>query len=173
MNEGIVLGHLLSVVGIRMDPAKIKVIQHFPIPRTPTQVRSFISCAGYYRRFIENFAKTSHLLFQLLTKDADFVWTNDCDVAFVKNKELVCSALILRGPDWKLPFHIHADASQTAVVAVLGQQVDKVPYAVYYFSKNLAPAELNYTVTEKEFLAVIYAINKFGTISLVTPLLYT
>jgi len=95
MNEGIVLGHLLWVVGIRMDPAMIKVIQHFPIPRTPTQVRSFIGCAGYYRRFIENFAKTSHPLFQLLTKDADFVWTNDCDAAFLKIKELVCSASIL------------------------------------------------------------------------------
>jgi hypothetical protein len=53
------------------------------------------------------------------------------------------------------------DASQTAVGAVLGQQEDKIPYAVYCISKNLAPAELNYTVTEKEFLAVIYAINKF------------
>ena len=133
----------------------------FPIPKTPTQVCSFIGCAGYYRRFIENFAKTSHLLFQLLTKDADFVWTDDYDAAFVKIKELVCSAPSLRGPDWALPFHIHSDASQTAIGAVFGQQVDKVPYAVYYVSKNLAPAELNYTVTEKEFLVVIYAINKF------------
>jgi len=70
-------------------------------------------------------------------------------------------ALILRGPNWALPFHIHTDASQTAIGVVLGQQEDKVPYAVYYVSKNLAPAELNYIVTEKEFLAVFYAINKF------------
>lgn len=161
MNEGIVLGHLLSTARIQMDPAKIKVIHHFPIPRTPTQVRSFIGCAGYYRCFIENFAKTAHPLFQLLTKDADFVWTDDCDAAFVNIKELVCSALILGGPDWALPFHIHVDASQIAVGVVLGQQVDKVPYAVYYVSKNLAPADLNYTVTKNEFLVVIYAMNKF------------
>jgi hypothetical protein len=161
MEEGIVLGHFLSAEGIWMDPAKTKVIQHFPTPKTPTQVRSFIGCAGYYRRFIENFAKVAHPLFQLLTKDSDFVWTEDCDAAFTRIKELVCSAPILRGPDWALPFHIHTDASQTAVGAVLGQQEDKIPYTVYYVSKNLAPAELNYTVTEKEFLAVIYAINKF------------
>ena len=97
----------------------------------------------------------------MLTKDADFVWIDDYDIAFSKIKELVYSAPILRGLDWALPLHIHADASQTVVGAILGQQVDKVPYAVYYVSKNLASAELNYTVTEKEFLVVIYAINKF------------
>ena len=122
---------------------------------------SFIGCAGYYRRFIENFAKVAHPLFQLLTKDLDFVWIEDCDAAFTRIKELVHSAPILRGLDWALPFHIHTDASQTTIGAILGQQEDNVPYTIYYVSKNLAPAELNYTVTEKEFLAVIYAINKF------------
>ena len=79
----------------------------------------------------------------------------------MKIKELVCSALILRGLDWALPFHIHAAASQIVIGTVFGQQVDKVPYAVYYVSKNLALVELNYIVIEKEFLAVIYTINKF------------
>eukprot|EP00253_Pinus_taeda_P009868 PITA_09868 len=161
MEEGIILGHLLSAKGIRMDPAKIKVIMLFLTPKMHTQVRSFIGCAGYYRRFIENFAKVAHPLFQLLTKDSEFVWSDDCDAAFTKINELVCSALILRGPDWALPFHIHTDASQITICVVLVQQEDKVPYAVYYVSKNLAPIELNYMVTEKEFLAIIYAINKF------------
>eukprot|EP00253_Pinus_taeda_P027631 PITA_27631 len=111
--------------------------------------------------FIENISKIAHPLFQLLTKDADFVWTDDYEVAFVKIKELICRALILQGQDWTLPFHIHVDASQKVVGAVLGQQVDKVPYAVYYVSENLVHVELNYTMTEKEFLVVIYAINKF------------
>ena len=69
-----------------MDPAKIKVILHFPTPKTPTQVRSFIGCVGYYRHFIENFAKVAHPLFQLLTKDLEFVWSNDCDAAFTRIK---------------------------------------------------------------------------------------
>ena len=120
MEKGIVLGNFLSAEGIRMDPAKIKVILHFPTPKTPTQVRSFIGCAGYYRRFIENFAKVAHPLFQLLKKDSECVWSDNCDVAFTIIKELVCSATILRGPDWVLPFHIHTDASQIAIGAVLG-----------------------------------------------------
>jgi len=60
-----------------------------------------------------------------------------------------------------LPFQISSDASDTAIGAVLGQEEDKKPYAIYYISKNLSPVELNYTVTEKEFLAVIHVVNKF------------
>jgi len=60
-----------------------------------------------------------------------------------------------------LPFQISSDASNIAIGAVIGQEGDKKPYAIYYISKNLSPAELNYTVTEKEFLVVIHGINKF------------
>ena len=70
---------------------------------------------------MENFAKVAHPLFQLLTKDSEFVWTEDYEVAFTKIKELVCSAPVLRGLYWALPFHIHTDASQIAIGAVLGQ----------------------------------------------------
>eukprot|EP00253_Pinus_taeda_P027785 PITA_27785 len=76
-------------------------------------------------------------------------------------KKLVSTAPVLRGPNWDLPFQISSDASNTAIGAVLGQEEDKKPYAIYYINKNLSPAELNYNVTEKEFLAVIHAINKF------------
>ena len=103
-----------------MEPAKIKVILHFLIPKTPTQVRNVIGCDGYYRHFIENFAKVAHPLFQLLTKDSNLMWIGDCGAAFMKIKELVCSALILRGLDWASPFHIHTDASQIVVGVVLG-----------------------------------------------------
>ena len=72
----------------------------------------------------------------------------------------ISEAPILRGPNWKLPFHISTDASDIALGAVLGQK-DLIPYAIYYTSKNLTPSELNYIVTEKEFLAVVHAINKF------------
>eukprot|EP00253_Pinus_taeda_P024635 PITA_24635 len=101
MNEGIVLGHFVSLLGIQVDPAKIQL------------------------------------------------------------KHQLSIAPILRGPDWALPFHISFDASDTAIGAILGQEENSLPYAIYFISKNMTPAELNYTVIEKEFLAVIYAINKF------------
>ena len=68
---------------------------------------------------------------------------------------------ILRGPDWSLHFHISNDASDMAIGGVIVQKEVQASYAIYFVSNNLTPAELNYTVTEKYFLAVVYAINKF------------
>ena len=70
-------------------------------------------------------------------------------------------APLLRGPNWSLPFHISSNASYLAIGAALGQEENKKSYVIYYISKNLSSAELNYTVTEKDFLAAIFAINKF------------
>eukprot|EP00253_Pinus_taeda_P020172 PITA_20172 len=161
MNEGILLGHFVSLLGIQIDLAKIQVILTLPIPKTQTEVRSFLGHAGYYRRFIKDFFKIASPLFVLLTKNAEFKWTDDCEKAFDQLQHQLSIAPILRGPDWALPFHISADASNTAIGVVLGQEENGLPYAIYFISKNMTPAELNYTVTEKEFLAVIYAINKF------------
>ena len=119
-----------------------------PTPTTQTEVRSFLGFSGYYRRFIQQY---SHIAAPLhaLTGNVDFLWTDKCDRAFKELKKLVSTAPVLRGPNWNLPFQISTDASDTAIGAVLGQEEDKRPYAIYYISKNLAPAELNYTVTEK------------------------
>ena len=66
-----------------------------------------------------------------------------------------------QGLDWSLAFHISTGASDMAIGGVLGQKEGQAPYAIYFISKNFTPTELNYTVTEKEFLAVVYSINKF------------
>jgi hypothetical protein len=97
----------------------------------------------------------------LLTKDVEFYWDNECQHAFDILKENLSSAPVLRGPNWNLPFHISTDASDSTIGVVLGQKENLLTYVIYFISKNLAPVELNYTVTEKEFLAVVYAINKF------------
>ena len=76
-------------------------------------------------------------------------------------KGKLVTAPILRGPKWALPFHIHIDASNNAIGATLGQVDEKLPYAIYFVSKTLSKVELNYTITEKEFLAVVHSLNKF------------
>jgi hypothetical protein len=109
---------------------------------------------------MENFVRTAAPL-HALTGNVEFQWSNKCDVAFAELKKMISTTLVLRGPNWKIPFHISTDASNITIGVVLGQEEDTKPYTIYFISKNLTPAELNYTVAEKEFLAVIHAINKF------------
>jgi hypothetical protein len=132
-----------------------------PTPSTQKEVRIFLGHARYYRRFIKNKSKLASPLFFLLTKDVEFHWTDNCELSFVDLKQKLSTTPILRGPNWALPFHISSDASDTTIGEVLGQHEDKYPYVIYYINKNMAPVELNYTVTEREFLAVVYTIDKF------------
>ena len=136
--EGIVLGHHISRDGIKVDKSKVEVISKLSIPNCQKDVRSFLGFTGYYRRFIENFTKIASPLFKLLTKDYEFKWSLDFQSAFEALKTRISKAPILRGPNWKLPFHISTDASDTALGAVLVPK-DLVPYAIYYTSKNLTP----------------------------------
>ena len=158
--EGIVLGHHISGDGIKVSKSKVEVISKLSILSCPKDVRSFLGFIGYYRRFIENFTKIASQLFKLLTKYYEFRWNPECQLAFETLKEKISQAPILRGPNWKIPFHISTDALNTTLGAVLGKKY-LIPYAIYYKSKNLTPAELNYNVTEKEFLVVVHAIKNF------------
>ena len=83
--------------------------------------------------------------------DSEFSWSTTCQQSFETLKENLVQAPVLRGPNWSLPFHISFDASDLAIGAALGQEENKKSYDIYYISKNLSSAELNYTVTEKEF----------------------
>ena len=76
-------------------------------------------------------------------------------------KELLTTTPVLKGLDWSLPFHIHTDASDYVVGAILGQNLVNIKNAIYYLSKSLHGPELNYTIIEKELLVLIYALNKF------------
>jgi len=119
ITEGVVLCHYISVDGIRVDPGKIEVILNLPTPRTQTKVRSFLGTSGYYCIFMENFARTVAPL-NALTSNVEFQWSDKCDVAFSILKRLISTTLVLRGPDWKIPFHISTDASDIAIGVVLG-----------------------------------------------------
>ena len=134
-----------------------------PPPVNVKGVRSFLGHAGFYRRFIKDFSKIAKPLTQLLLKDATFEFTDVCLESFYRIKEALITAPIIQPPDWRLPFEIMCDASDYAVGAVLGQRKDKVLHAIYYASKTLDEAQVNYATTEKELLAVVYALDKFRT----------
>ena len=161
VNEGIVLGHLISKKGIEVDKAKIEVIEKLPPPTSVKEVRSFLGHAGFYRRFIKDFSKITKPLTNLLIKDATFDFNQECLDAFCRLKKTLISAPIIQAPDWSLPFELMCDASDHAVGAVLGQRKDKKLHVIYYASKTLDEAQQNYATTEKELLAIVFAFEKF------------
>ncbi|CAN6704642.1 unnamed protein product [Malus baccata var. baccata] len=100
-------------------------------------------------------------LCRLLQKEVAFEFTRECTASFNQLKELLTMAPIIVPPDWSLPFELMCDASDYALGAVLGQRKDKKPHVIYYASRTLNDAQLNYSTTEKELLAVVFALDKF------------
>uniref|UniRef100_A0A1S3YYN4 RNA-directed DNA polymerase n=1 Tax=Nicotiana tabacum TaxID=4097 RepID=A0A1S3YYN4_TOBAC len=147
--------------GIEVDRAKVDVIAKLPPPTSVKAIRSFLGHAGFYRRFIKDFSKITKPLCKLLEKDHPFVFSDDCRVAFEELKQRLVTAPIIVAPNWEQPFELMCDASDYAVGAVLGQRKDKLMHPIYYASRTLSGAQLNYTVTEKEILAVVFAFDKF------------
>ena len=161
VKEGIVLGHVINKEGIKVDNAKIEVISKLPPPTNLKQLRSFLGHAGFYRRFIKDFSKVSRPLTSLLIKDNDFIFSQECLDAFNFLKKALTEAPILKPPSWEEPFEIMCDASNSSMGAVLGQKIDGKHAVIYYASKTLNEAQINYTTTEKELLAVVFALEKF------------
>nr|GFB15062.1 reverse transcriptase domain-containing protein [Tanacetum cinerariifolium] len=161
VKEGIVLGHKISKKGIEVDKAKIEVISKLPHPTTVKGIRSFLGHAGFYRCFIKDFSKISRPMTHFLEKNSPFIFSNECIQAFRTLKDKLTKAPILIAPNWDQPFELMYDTSDYAVGAVLGQRIEKHFWSIHYASKTMNQAEANYTTTEKEMLAVLYAFEKF------------
>ncbi|KAJ9544519.1 hypothetical protein OSB04_024226 [Centaurea solstitialis] len=160
VTEGIVLGHIVSSRGIEVDRAKIA--DYHPRRMSKGCVSS-LGTPVFYRRFIKDFSKIARPLTELLAKDTPFSFNDSCLEAFEKLKKELTSAPIIQPPDWTLHFELMCDVSDFAIGAMLGQRKDGRVHAIHYASKTLDPAQLNYSTTEKELLAVVYAIEKFRT----------
>nr|GEU56030.1 reverse transcriptase domain-containing protein [Tanacetum cinerariifolium] len=161
VKEGIVLDHKICKQRIEVDKAKVDVISKLPHPTTVKGIRSFLGHVGFYRRFIKDFSKIAKPMTRLLEKDTPFIFSQECVDAFQTLKRKLTEAPILIAPDWDIPFELMCDASDFAIRAVLGQRQDKHFRPIHYASKTMTEAESNYTMTEKEMLAVVYAFEKF------------
>nr|GEY90993.1 reverse transcriptase domain-containing protein [Tanacetum cinerariifolium] len=161
VKEGIVLGHKISKKGIEVEKAKVDVISKLPRPITVKGIRSFLGHAGFYRRFIKDFSKIVRPVTRLLEKDTPFIFSPECVDAFQTLKRKLTEAHILIAPDRDIPFEVTCDASDFAIGAVLGQRQDKHFRPIHYARNTMTEAESNYTTTEKEMLAVVYAFEKF------------
>ena len=147
VKQGNILGHIVSEKGIEVEKSKIEVIENLQPPKTVREIRSFLGHASFYRRFIKDFSKISKPLTNLLMKEVEFIFDNDYLKAFERLKTTLIFAPIIQPPDWSLPFEIMCDASDYAVGAVLGQRRDTKLHAIYYASRTLDAAQINYVTT--------------------------
>jgi len=159
--EVIYLGHRLSADGVKPDESKIECVKNVPQPKNTTDVKAFLGLTGYYRHFIEKYAKIAKPLTNLLKKDIKFAWGDAHQYAFEKLKNILTREPILQYPDFKKEFLLTTDASNYALGCVLSQgEVDK-DKPIAYASRVLNTSEINYSTIEKECLGIVFGIKHF------------
>ncbi|KAL0867440.1 hypothetical protein ABMA27_008227 [Loxostege sticticalis] len=155
------LGHVITDDGVKPNPEKTKAVQNFPQPKCPKDIKSLMGLVSYYRRFIPNLSKIAKPLTNLLKKDVPFNWQNEQQLAFESLKKCLISAPILAYPDFTKPFILTCDASNFAISAILSQGPIGNDRPIAYASRTLNKAESNYSITEKECLAIIFGTKTF------------
>lgn len=155
------LGPTVTKEGVKPNSDKIDVIKQWPHPKNEKELKQFLGTIGYYRRFIRDFAKMVKPLTQLLRSDTEFEFTPDKVQCFEKCKSLLTMDPILAYPDFSKEFILTTDASDFAVGAVLSQGHLGKDRPIAYTSRTLNKSEENYCTTEKELLAIIWAVKHF------------
>lgn len=155
------LGHVITKNGVLPNPEKINAVKNFPLPVNQKQIKSFLGLAGYYRRFINNFAKIAKPLTNCLKKNSKVIHSPEFVKSFNHLKELLINAPILKYPDFSQPFILTTDASNVALGAVLSQGSPPNDHPVAYASRTLNQTEQKYSTIEKELLAIVWACKTY------------
>ncbi|XP_071905688.1 uncharacterized protein [Coffea arabica] len=151
------LGHVISKEGITVDPAKVEAVAEWKRPENPTEIRSFLGLAGYYRRFIKDFSKLAGPLTDLTKKNSRFVWDTRCETSFQELKRRLTMAPVLALPNGKDSFTVYTDASREGLGCVLMQNKNVIAFA----SRKLKTHEQNYPTHYLELAAVVFALKKW------------
>lgn len=154
-NEVKYLGFIVSENGIKPDPEKVAKLKSMNVPQNSKEVDSFCGFANFMSRFIPYLAGLLKPIYA--TKSGNFVWSSEAQVSFDRIKEIISQRTLLNFPDFTKPFIIECDASSVALGAVLKQD----DFPLMFCSRVLSKSEMNYSVTDREFLALVWAIKKF------------
>jgi hypothetical protein len=146
----------LSADGVAASPDKVKAVREYPTQTNVKDVRAFLGLASFYRRLVPKFAEIAKPL-TLTRKGQEFTWGLPQQEAFENLKEKLCTTPVLAYPNFKLPFILTTDASKFAIAAILSQVQDGVERPFSYASRQLNTAEQNYTASEIEMLALVWA----------------
>jgi hypothetical protein len=150
------LGHIISSVGVATDPRKTKAVREWYVPTNTTKLRGFLGLTGYYRKFVKNYGLLAKSLTKLLKKK-QYCWCAEAQTTFERLKSVVSSTPVLALPDFNKPFTIETVASDVGFGAILMQE--DMPVA--FISKPLSDTHKSLSIYEKEFMALILAVDKW------------
>ncbi|KAJ9541503.1 hypothetical protein OSB04_028009 [Centaurea solstitialis] len=148
------LGHIVHQEGIKVDPSKIEAVMNWEVPKTPTEIRSFMGLAGYDRRFIQEFSRIAVPLTKLTKKNKPYVWGTEQQTAFETLRQKLCKAPVLTLPEGVEDMVVYCDASHLSLGCVLMQRGRVIAYA----SRQLKLHEANYPTHDLELAAVVFAL---------------
>ena len=155
------MGHIVSCEGVATDPRKIEASIKWPTPQHQQDIRAFIGTCSYYRKFVPGYTELVKPLHKAAANGSQVQWTNDCQIAFKKLKEVLTQAPILVYPNPAKPYILDTNASDMGCGAVLSQLRDEIERVIAYFSKSFSKEEKNYCVTRREMLAIVKAVKNF------------
>ena len=166
MDELEYLGHHISKEGVRPTEDKVRVIRDIPLPKTQTDLRSFLGSINFYHRFLPKIAKTLAPLHALITQrkrksKLPVKWTPEAEHAFHDAKTALANAVTLEFPKKSAQLDITTDASDTAIGCVLQQTVNGQTTPLAFFSQKLSPTERRYSAFGRELLAIYRSIRHF------------
>lgn len=155
------LGYILNSEGFKPDPGRVRAVLDFPVPQNRKQLHAFLGLCNYDRGFHEHFATLSEPLFYLLRKKVKWFWGSKQEESFNSLKQLISREILLQRPIYGVPFCVQTDASDVGLGAQLYQMVDGCRKTIAFASRLLLDRERSYSVSEKETLAVVWALNKW------------
>eukprot|EP00253_Pinus_taeda_P028204 PITA_28204 len=161
MDEGKLLGHIISKEGIHIDPARVEAIQKIDFPRSKKEIQAFNGKMNFLHRFVPNLAEHLREITNMLKKDSVVKWTEEAIKSFNLVKLAISSTPILISLDYSQDFILFSFTSEHTMVAVLMQKRDQLEKPFAFFSRTIRDAALKYNIIEKQALALVKAVKYF------------
>jgi hypothetical protein len=164
MQEGKLLGHIISKEGIKIDPCRVEGILKIITPHSKKEVQSFLGKVNFLRRFIPNLVEIIKHITSMLRKGNEMKWNSEARKSFEYIKVALKKSLVLASPDFMKDFILFSFSSEHTIVGVLLQKYDQnFENPIAYFSRTLRDSLLSYEIMEKQAYTLVKSLKDFIT----------